>query len=210
MSFQLHAITTGKQELEQASDIASIIHPFVDYIHIREKHRSAKELFHWVQTFIEADVPAEKIIVNDRVDVALAAEAGGVQLTENSLPLQIVKPFTASMKAGCSIHEPAAAIKAESNGADWGLFGHIYPTASKPGRTPAGLEQLKAATRAVNMPIIAIGGIMPHHIQEVKEAGASGIAVMSGIFGSKDPADTAAYYRNEINKEEKQTYEYRY
>ncbi|KMY53871.1 hypothetical protein AC623_07725 [Bacillus sp. FJAT-27231] len=210
MSFQLHAITTGKLELVQASNIASDIHSFVDFIHIREKQRSAKELFHWVEIFIANGVPKEKIIINDRVDVALAAGAGGVQLTENSLPLQSVKEFSQQMKVGCSIHEPATAAKIAAEQVDWLLFGHIYETASKQGKKPRGLGRLKKTVRASSVPVVAIGGVMPKHIQEIKTAGAKGIAVMSGIFASKEPGKAAARYRHEIDKEESRLYEHHY
>ncbi|OCA91965.1 thiamine phosphate synthase [Pseudobacillus wudalianchiensis] len=208
MPFQLHVITTGKLELVQASNIAAEIHSFVDFIHIREKQRSAKELFHWVETFIVNGVPKEKIIINDRVDVALATGAGGVQLTENSLPPQIVKTFSQQLKMGCSIHEPAAAVKKAAGQVDWLLFGHIYETASKQGRKPRGLDLLKKTVRASSVPVVAIGGIRPQHIREIKMTGAKGIAVMSGIFASKEPGKAAACYHNEINKEEKEVYEY--
>lgn len=208
MSFQLHAITTGKLELEQASETASSIHPFVDFIHIREKHRSAKELFQWGEVFIAAGVPAEKLIINDRVDVALATGAGGVQLTEKSLPLQSIKEFTQYMKVGRSIHQPAAAANIQEGLADWFLFGHLYETASKSGKQPKGLDLLQTVVDSSCIPVIAIGGIMPHHIREIKATGAKGVAVMSGIFASKEPAAAAACYRNEIKKEEKQAHEY--
>ncbi|MGC8228900.1 sulfur carrier protein ThiS [Pseudobacillus badius] len=202
MTFQLHAITTGTLGLAQASSIAAAIHSFVDYIHIREKQRSARELLYWVEAFRKAGVPAEKIIVNDRLDVALAAGAGGVQLTESSVPLKQVRPFLRQLAAGCSVHEPAAVAHANEGRADWILFGHIYDTASKPGRKPSGLETLQAAAYASRVPVIAIGGIKPHHIREVKAAGAKGVAVMSGIFASKDPAAAAASYQTAIKKEE--------
>ena len=208
MSFQLHAITTGKLELERASETASIIHPFVDFIHIREKQRSAKDLLNWIETFMAAGVPTEKIIINDRVDVALATGSGGVQLTENSLPPESVREFAPHIKVGCSIHEPTAAINAAAGRADWVLFGHIYETASKSGRKPRGLALLKKTACSSRIPVVAIGGIMPQHIREIKAAGANGIAVMSGIFGSKEPAAAAACYRNEINKEENRLYEH--
>lgn len=208
MTFRLHAITTGKLELAQASEAAVSIHPFVDFIHIREKQRSAKELFHWAETFIARGVPAEKLIINDRVDVALATGAGGVQLTENSLPLRQVRSFAKNIKAGCSIHEPADAAAIQGEPVDWLLFGHLYETASKPGKQPKGLELLQATVGFSRIPVIAIGGIMPHHVQEIKAAGAKGIAVMSGIFASKEPAVAASCYRAEIKKEEKQIDEY--
>ncbi|KAB7708232.1 thiazole tautomerase TenI [Bacillus aerolatus] len=210
MSFQMHAITTGKQELEQASEAASAIYPFVDFIHIREKHRSAKELFKWVETWINAGVPPQKIIVNDRLDVALASGAGGVQLTESSLSPEIIRPFAANKKVGCSIHTAKAAVDMEKAGADWAILGHVFATASKFGRKPIGMCELSTAAQSSQVPVIAIGGILPHHIKEVMAAGAAGIAVMSGVFGSEEPADMAARYRNAIKKEESHQNEYSY
>ncbi|PAQ14205.1 thiamine phosphate synthase [Bacillaceae bacterium SAOS 7] len=202
MSFQLHAITTGTLEQQQAANIAAKIHPFVDYIHIREKHRSAKELLGWVNSFVEVGVPANKMIINDRLDVALASGIAGVQLTENSLPVVAAKQIAPSLMTGCSVHDPEAAAVQAERGADFILLGHIYETACKPSLSPVGLWAVKEASALSKAPIITIGGVMPYHVKELKHAGAAGVAVMSGVFGHAHPLEQAIAYREAIQKEE--------
>ncbi|WP_338752731.1 thiamine phosphate synthase [Bacillus sp. FJAT-52991] len=202
MSFQLHAVTTGTLERKQAAHIALKVHPFLDYLHIREKHRSAKEIFTWIESFIDAGVPANKIIVNDRLDVALASKAGGVQLTESSIPVAEARRIAPTIKMGCSVHNVEAAAKKAAYGADFILLGHIYETACKPSLSPVGLWEVKEASALSKVPIIAIGGILPQHVTDLKLAGAGGIAVMSGIFGHSNPLEQAIAYREAIKKEE--------
>ncbi|WP_203364371.1 thiamine phosphate synthase [Bacillus sp. REN10] len=203
MFFQLHAVTTGTLDQQQAANIASKIHPFVDYVHIREKHRSAKEILEWVESFIDVGVPAKKIIVNDRLDVALVSGVAGVQLTENSLPVVEAKKIEPALTVGCSVHDPEVASIYAEHGADFILFGHIYETSCKPSLAPVGLWAVKEASALSRVPIIAIGGILPHHVKELKQAGADGIAVMSGIFGHSNPLEQAIAYREAIKKEER-------
>ncbi|KKB38813.1 Thiamin-phosphate pyrophosphorylase [Bacillus thermotolerans] len=157
-----------------------------------------------MERFAAAGVPLGKIIINDRLDVALAAGAGGVQLTEASLPLQRAKEIAGSMKLGRSVHQTKDALEIKKKEAEWLIFGHVFPTASKPDRKPAGLRKLKEVSAAASVPVIAIGGIQARHIQDIAQAGAEGIAVMSGIFTSGDPIAAAAYYRQEIQRVEEE------
>lgn len=186
MKKQFHVISTGRQSTEQVVAIASQIHPYVDAIHLREKAKTAKELAEMMETLLFHGVPKEKLVVNDRVDVAVAYGVKA-QLAFHSLPIRQVKACFPSLLVGCSVHSLDEAKEAEDGGADYCIYGHVFPTASKQGVTPRGIEALAQTANAVRIPVIAIGGIQPHHVPSIWAAGAAGIAVMSGVFLAEDP-----------------------
>ncbi|MCF6139240.1 thiazole tautomerase TenI [Pseudalkalibacillus berkeleyi] len=196
----IHVISTGKQTKEEFSEITRIIHEYVDFIHIREKSRTALEVAEIVETLIGKGVPLRKIIINDRVDVAEVTDVYGVQLAYHSLSVHHVKKNFPNLRIGKSVHSVDEAIIAEKQGADYLLFGHLFHTASKPDLFPRGVSQLKQLTEQVNIPVIGIGGITPHHSPHVFRAGASGIAVMSGILQADDPLADVKEYRNRIEE----------
>lgn len=171
------------------------VHPWADYLHLRDKAASAKDLAALADALLAAGVPASKLIVNDRVDVALAVGAAGVQLAWNSLGPQRVKERWPTLRVGCSVHAPEEAAEAFRQGADYVLFGHLYDTASKPGLPGKGLAPLAEAVRLAAGPVIALGGIKPGHIPGIMETGAAGYAVLSGIGAAPDPAEAARGYR---------------
>ncbi|MFM9280205.1 thiamine phosphate synthase [Paenibacillus jiagnxiensis] len=194
---ELHLITDGCQSAERTADIMRLLEPDIDLLHIREKRLSAAELYVYMSTVSERGCcPPAKLAVNDRVDAALLFGAGTVQLTSHSLPLQLVKRKFPELRCGASVHSLPEALAAEQAGADYVLFGHIYDTASKPGLPPRGLSSLEELCRAVSIPVIALGGIQPWHVRDIRRAGASGIAVMSGIWKAENPAEAAKEYRS--------------
>jgi thiamine-phosphate pyrophosphorylase len=131
------------------------------------------------------------LVLNDRVDVALAVGADGVQRTSTSLTIPDIRAVAgAKLAIGASVHSLAEAIEAERHGADWIVFGPVYETPSKRRYgAPQGLDRLRETTRAVQVPVIAIGGITPERVGEVITAGARGIAVISAILDAPSPAD---------------------
>ena len=174
--------------------MVAAIHPLLDYIHLREKQWSALELLAAAGQLMHEGVPASKLIINDRLDVALAAGAAGVQLSWRSLGPAAARTVAPYLRLGRSVHTPAEAAEAAREGADYCLFGHIFPTSSKPGQQERGLEELAQAVDCCGIPLIAIGGIRPQHAEQVLAAGAAGIAVMSGICGAIDPLAAAESY----------------
>jgi thiazole tautomerase (transcriptional regulator TenI) len=184
---QLHLISTGKQSVEQFASICARVHPYVDAIHVREKRKTAREVSAFVAALIGNGVPPHKIIVNDRVDVAVVYGVKGVQLAYHSLSVSQVKRYFPKLAVGCSVHSLDEAKEAAKSGADFCIYGHIFPTASKSGMTPRGVESLRIVAGGVHIPIIAIGGIHAGNAAQVLQAGADGIAVMSAVFLAKDP-----------------------
>ena len=130
------------------------------------------------------------LIVNDRVDVALAVGADAVQRASTSLPVKDVRGLVGGrLKIGASVHSLPEAIEAEINSADWVVFGPVYETPSKRGfGPPQGLDKLSRVATAVKIPVIAIGGITPERVREVRRAGAQGVAVISAILTADSPA----------------------
>jgi thiamine-phosphate pyrophosphorylase len=131
------------------------------------------------------------LIVNDRVDVALATGADGVQRTGGSLPVDDIRAIAAGrLRVGASVHSLEDAVDAEARGADWVVFGPIYDTPSKrPFGAPQGLDALAKVTGRLRIPVLAIGGITPDRVREVRDAGAHGVAAIAAILAQPSPAD---------------------
>jgi thiamine-phosphate pyrophosphorylase len=131
------------------------------------------------------------LIVNDRLDVALAVGADGVQRTSTSLPVaDLVAVADKRLRVGASVHSRDEALAAERAGADWLFFGPVYDTPSKRAYgPPQGLGPLEHVCAAVGVPVVAIGGITPERVAEVRGAGAAGVAVISAILSAEAPAE---------------------
>ncbi|SDM82715.1 thiazole tautomerase TenI [Sediminibacillus halophilus] len=195
---ELHIVSTGNQQPEEFAKIAGDIHPYITAIHIREKHKTAKEIYQMIKRLLDNQVPASKIIVNDRLDVAHVMKVCGVHLAYHSLPVDEVKERFPDLRVGCSVHSLEEATLAQKQGADYAFFGHVFPTKSKPGLAPRGVEQLRSILSSVSIPVIAIGGIKPGNVNEVMEAGAKGVAVMSGVLEANQPLVKAKEYVSEL------------
>ncbi|HLR80143.1 MAG TPA: thiazole tautomerase TenI [Bacillota bacterium] len=194
MDGQLHIISTGQQSIDTFSTIVARIHEMVDAIHIREKTWTAIEMIEAVDALVRQGVPLQKIIINDRVDVAYVMGTGGVQLAHHSIDVLCVKRHFPSLQVGCSVHSVAEAVEAEAAGANYVLYGHIFPTRSKPGLPPKGLQQLSQLVQHVRVPVMAIGGMTPERTSDVLEAGAHGIAVLSGVLLADHPQKAVQDY----------------
>lgn len=134
-----------------------------------------------------------RIVVNDRLDVALAAGAWGVQLGARSFPVATARTvLPAGTMIGASVHDPEEARSATARGADFLLAGTLFSSRSHPGVAGTGVGWI--ARVAGRLPIIGIGGITPERVAEVIAAGASGVAVISGVFASRSPVDAQADY----------------
>jgi thiamine-phosphate pyrophosphorylase len=132
-----------------------------------------------------------RLVVNDRVDVALAVGADGVQRTHASLPVTDMRVVADKrVRIGASVHSLDGAREAEAEGADWIVFGPVYDTPSKRAYgAPQGLDALARVTAAVTRPVVAVGGITAERVADVRGAGAAGVAVISAILSAGSPAD---------------------
>jgi thiamine-phosphate pyrophosphorylase len=140
------------------------------------------------------------LVVNDRVDVALAIGAGGVQRTGASLPVDDIRRVAGGrLRIGASVHSLEEAVDAELRGADWVTFGPVYETPSKrPYGPPQGLARLAAVAGRLRIPVVAVGGITPERVHEVRKAGARGVAVISAILAAAAPAEATRRFLEAI------------
>ncbi|KRE86509.1 hypothetical protein ASG89_10905 [Paenibacillus sp. Soil766] len=196
---ELHVISNGKITWSEIAKIAAQIHPYVTAIHIREKTKSLDEVFIGIQYLLEQGIPAKSLYVNGLPSVALALQTGGVQLPGTTPSLVMQDEFCRGIqRIGVSVHQADEAKWREQEGADYVMFGHIFATSSKQGVPPRGLEQLRQLVSHVNIPVIAIGGMTPARVKSTLDAGASGIAVMSGIWEAADPLGAVLAYHDEL------------
>jgi thiamine-phosphate pyrophosphorylase len=131
--------------------------------------------------------PEAAVLVSGRSDIAAALGAQGVQLGEQDLNPADARTVLGSGWIGCSVHSRDQAERAVNEGADFLIAGSIYPTASHPDRSPAGLGLVRDAAR-LGVPVIAIGGITPARAREVHAAGAWGVAAIRALWQAADPA----------------------
>jgi thiamine-phosphate pyrophosphorylase len=152
---------------------------------------------------------ATRIIVNDRLDVALAADAGGVHLGESSLPVAAVNTWRRENELtetsarefliGASCHSVEAVRAAERDGADYVIFGPVFSTPSKEKfGAPQGINRLAEASKAVRIPVLGIGGITPENARECLDAGAAGVAAIRMFSEARDLAALVARLRAAI------------
>ena len=171
--------------------IQKAIQAGVDLIQIREKDLGTRPLAELVKAAVgSARGAGTRVLVNDRLDVALAVGAAGVHLGTQSVPARAVrKRVPEGFLVGVSCHSVEDAIEAESAGADYVLLGPVFATPSKLHYgAPLGLEKLKQAAGRANVPVLALGGITVEHVKPCLEAGAAGIAGIS-IFQTCDSLD---------------------
>jgi len=157
----------------------------VDWIQVREKDLTARELADLVGAALGRLPASSVLLVNDRVDIALAAGAGGVHLGEHSLAVGDVKRLLAArglgerFQVGVSTHSLPSALAAQDAGADYLFFGPVFPTPSKAAYgAPQGVERLREVCRRVPLPVLAIGGITAENARSCLSQGAAGIAAI--------------------------------
>jgi thiamine-phosphate pyrophosphorylase len=191
---------TDRHQLPSASlqlRIQEAIRVGVDLVQIREKDLPTRDLLEWVSGAMAAAArpggAGARVVVNDRLDVAWAAQAHGVHLGTRSLPTRVVRGMvSAGFLVGVSCHSLQEALAAESAGADYLVLGPIFETPSKlEFGPPLGLEKLREATLRVRIPVLALGGITRERARACRDAGATGIAGIR-IFQECDSLEALA------------------
>ncbi|MDK2983116.1 MAG: thiamine-phosphate pyrophosphorylase [Thermococcaceae archaeon] len=124
--------------------------------------------------------------VDDRVDVALATNADGVQLGLEDMPISLARDIAPNLVIGASVYSLEEALHAEKEGADYLGAGSVFPTPTKKDVKIIGIEGLKRIVESVKIPVVAIGGINHENVREVLKAGVDGIAVISAIMGAEN------------------------
>lgn len=206
-----HALASG----DVLPVILNAIETRIDLIQIREKDLGTRHLLRLAEAAVQgvhqraARPPAltrepTRIVVNDRLDVALAAEAGGVHLGGQSMPADAVSavvPPGQHFWVGVSCHSPEEALAAEAAGADYALLGPIFETPSKLAYgPPLGIGALERAARHTRIPVLALGGITVERVRPCIEAGAAGIAGISIFQQCASLPERVLELRQELRK----------
>lgn len=137
-------------------------------------------------------------IVNDRVDIALACGAQGVQLTHKSIAVPDVQRIAPALRIGASVHSADEARDAEQAGADWCVAGHVFETPTHPGEPRRETNFIPDVVAAVRLPVIAIGGIRPEHVRSLVHRGAHGVAAIRGIWNDENSELAASRYLSQV------------
>jgi thiamine-phosphate pyrophosphorylase len=160
----------------------------VTLVQLRVKTMAPSEFFELAQRArSETRAHGCQLIVDDRVDIALACDADGVHLGQEDLPLTSGRRLMGDKIVGISTHDIGQAKAAEQSGADYIGFGPMFGTTTKAtGYSARGVEMLRQIRAAVKLPIVAIGGINEQNVREVWQAGADSAAIISDILGADD------------------------
>lgn len=170
-------------------------------VQLREKDLSVAELYDlaWEVRRLTARYDA-RLMINDRIDVALAVEADGVHLGSSSLPVTAARRIAPDLLIGYSSHGVSEAAAALAKGADFVTFGPVFATPSKTAYgAPVGLAELARANTLSAGPVFALGGVKPENLAQVAATGCYRIALISAILAAPDPAAAAEGIRRAMH-----------
>lgn len=198
LDYRLYYVTDEALPLQQLCHIVEeAVKGGVTLVQLREKKTSGLVFYEKAKKLkallAKYEVP---LIINDRIDIALAVNADGVHIGQNDLPLPIVKKMVPeSMLVGVSVQTADQAYEAEKNGADYLGIGSVFPTKTKKDAKLLPKNKLAEIANAVAIPSVAIGGIDLHNAQQLLDQGVNGIAVVSAITKAKNPFQVAKQFR---------------
>ena len=203
LDYSLYLVTDRPLSLGRSTVevVAAAVSGGVTCVQLREKHCSTREFLEEARRVRELLVgTGVPLIINDRLDVALAVAADGVHLGQNDMHLSDARRLVGErLVIGISAESVADAIRAEAEGADYIGVSPVFTTPTKMDTAPPlGLEGLREIRRAVSLPLVAIGSIRHDNAAEVLRAGADGLAVVSAIVSAPCPRTAAAALRQQI------------
>ena len=167
----------------------------VRWIQFREKERSGRDIYGEAIRLrrLTKDYNAV-LIINDFLDIALCADADGVHLGQDDLPLKEARKIIGRNRiVGISTHSIEQAIEAEKNGADYIGFGPVFPTLTKDAGKPKGINMLREVKKQVNVPVVAIGGISLANVRSVLHTGVDAVALASAILTGDIEENTSRF-----------------
>ena len=196
--FTLYLVTDRRWLGEKTlwDGVEEAIHGGATLVQLREKEISSKEYFELAQRVKEVtDQHGIPLIINDRIDIALAIDADGVHLGPEDLPVPIARKLLGDGKIiGSSAASVEEALLFQAQGADYLGVGAVFPTATKRGTEKVGLDDLRGIKAAVHIPVVAIGGIKAENAKPVMETGVDGVAVVSAIMDQEDIREAAGSF----------------
>jgi thiamine-phosphate pyrophosphorylase len=191
-------VTEPEGHLERTLGVVSrALHGGASAVLVRRPEETARHVFGLTRQLRPLTRRLDRLLlVSDRVDVAVAADADGVHLGARSLPTaaarRVLRP---GMLVGRSVHNLDEAGQAESEGADYLFLGPLFPTFSHPGEPELGLDHYREAVLRARVPVLGIGGVTPENVKLVAEAGGAGAAAISAFYGAPEAADVARAFR---------------
>ncbi len=199
---RLYAITSPSAGGKYLESVEAALEGGADIIQLRDKNLPSAELLPLAKTLKDlCHAHGALFIVNDHLDLALASGADGVHLGQNDLGVTEAKRSLSGqpLLIGCSSHSLGQALKAEADGADYVGCGPIFATPTKPDYEARGLELVRQYRAHVSIPFVAIGGIDAGNIAQVKEAGASCVALVRAIFDQPDISAAARSLKQKMS-----------
>lgn len=169
----------------------------VTLVQLREKAATSRAFYELALRLQALTQPAGiPLIINDRLDIALAVNADGLHIGQEDLPAAVARRFLGPDKIlGVTAATVADAMAAQEAGADYLGSGAVYPTGTKLGKALLPMEMLVQIKKSVHIPVVAIGGITAENISFVRQAGVDGVAVVNAIMNSSDPSSAAKELR---------------
>ena len=191
IDYKLYLVTdrTNKTDKEFLNIIKEAIKGGVTVVQIREKDADTLEFYNISKKVKEIcskyNVP---LIINDRIDIALAIDADGVHIGQSDMPIKIARKLIGNDKIlGISAHNIQEAKEAEENDADYLGVGAIFSTSTKKDANDVSIDTLKEISSNVDIPTVAIGGINLDNVEKLKDTNISGISVVSAIMNAENP-----------------------
>ena len=194
LDLSLYLVTDKSDDVEKfLNTIEKSLKGGVKVVQIREKTADTLDFYNLALKVKEItekyDVP---LIINDRVDVALAIDADGVHVGQTDMPCDITRKLVGNDKiVGVSAATIDEAKKAEKDGADYIGTGAVFPTATKDDAQKKKKNDLKEIAESINIPVVAIGGITLDNAHELKDTGIKGLSVVSAIMSSDNPKESS-------------------
>lgn len=202
LDLTLYLITdsTNRSEADFLQTIDAACQGGVSLVQLREKERSGLEYFNLaIKVKKITDRYGIPLIIDDRADIALAADAGGVHVGQSDLPVYAARKLLGPGKiVGATAKTVEQAKKAKEEGADYLGVGAIYPTTTKVVTIITEVSTLNDIGRETNMPIAAIGGLNASNIHVLYDSAAGGIGVVTAIMKSDNPRATAQLLRKQV------------
>lgn len=188
LSTRIFCLVSSTDDLSLLGDLAEA---GIDGFQVRDKVATTRELVELTRVVIGAVRPfGATVVVDDRLDVALATEADGVHLGADDLPVALAVAAAPHLLVGATCRDRGDVERAAAAGAAYAGFGPVFATSSKAGLPPAlGVPAVAAASGV--LPLVAIGGIAPGRVRPVVDAGAHGVAVIGAIWRAPDPVAAA-------------------
>ena len=204
-TFDLYLVTDRNQthDRDLLWVLESALEGGVEAIQLREKDLGGGELFSLAEAARKLTQRYHaRLLINDRIDVALAVDADGVQLSTVSIPIETARTLLGPQSLlGASTHSLEEAAEAERNGADFIVFGPVYFTPSKASYgSPQGLTTVKKIVEKIALPVYAIGGIKSENIAETRRTGVRGVALISAVMSVPDPKNATKRILNLLKR----------